>query len=453
MKTRLFTENGQALILIAVSSIALIAFVALAIDGSRQLSDRRHAQNAADTAALAGALAKVKNDPDWVLAAKDRAAGNGYTGDLVQSIVEVYNPPISGIYSDCSNVRFTCTDYIQVIITSYVDTTFARVIGFNRVQNRVQAVAGMIAQNNNFTFGGNAIIALSQEGCGLVAGGTTNVVVNGGGLFSNSADETCSFKKQSCAGLLDVNNLDGTQGNITSVGGYTVNTNCMPQGNLVIGAKQISFPPPYQELPEPAECSTPGGITWDTPTDTTTLTPGYFDQIPGNGNKWKTNVILTPGVYCIGTAMRTNNTEVIRVAGTFGVDPPDPGVFLYFKPGGYFTFNGGSGVQLWGINQANIDIDPSLSVYKGFLMYLAPDYASGSPSICTINGTSGDAFQGTIYAPYCDLKLNGTSDTTSFQSQLIGYTVDLTGASGVTLNYTSDDNAIWNIPLQVGLSR
>ena len=56
-------ERGQALILIAFAAIGLFAFTALAIDGSRVFSDRRHAQNAADTAALAAALAKSEPTP------------------------------------------------------------------------------------------------------------------------------------------------------------------------------------------------------------------------------------------------------------------------------------------------------------------------------------------------------------------------------------------------------
>ena len=57
MKLKLFKERGQALILIAFGAIALFAMTGLAIDGSHKYSDRRHAQNAADTAAVAGALA------------------------------------------------------------------------------------------------------------------------------------------------------------------------------------------------------------------------------------------------------------------------------------------------------------------------------------------------------------------------------------------------------------
>ena len=55
------SEKGQAIILIAFGIVAMIGFTALAIDGGRALSDRRHAQNAADTAVLAAALDKVNN--------------------------------------------------------------------------------------------------------------------------------------------------------------------------------------------------------------------------------------------------------------------------------------------------------------------------------------------------------------------------------------------------------
>mgnify|MGYP006304478977 FL=1 len=48
-------EHGQVLALIAVGIVGLMGFAALALDGGMLLSDRRHAQNAADTSSLAGA--------------------------------------------------------------------------------------------------------------------------------------------------------------------------------------------------------------------------------------------------------------------------------------------------------------------------------------------------------------------------------------------------------------
>ena len=47
------SEKGQALIVIALAAVVLFSFAALAIDGSMAFSDRRKAQNAADTAVLA----------------------------------------------------------------------------------------------------------------------------------------------------------------------------------------------------------------------------------------------------------------------------------------------------------------------------------------------------------------------------------------------------------------
>ena len=60
------------------AAIGLFAIAGLAIDGTAKYSDRRHAQNAADAAALAGALSLGKEEPDWKLKALDVADGNGY---------------------------------------------------------------------------------------------------------------------------------------------------------------------------------------------------------------------------------------------------------------------------------------------------------------------------------------------------------------------------------------
>ena len=135
MKMKLEVDRGQALILIAFAAIALFGITGLAIDGSNKFSDRRHAQNAADTAALAGALTKANAETagdsaatvstKLVTAALNRAADNGYDGDLVTNVVQVNSPPVDGPYAGNKH-------YVQVIITSYVDTFFARVIGINQ---------------------------------------------------------------------------------------------------------------------------------------------------------------------------------------------------------------------------------------------------------------------------------------------------------------------------------
>jgi hypothetical protein len=52
---RLMDQDGQTLVYVALALVALLAFVALAIDGGHIYAERRRMQNAADAGALAGA--------------------------------------------------------------------------------------------------------------------------------------------------------------------------------------------------------------------------------------------------------------------------------------------------------------------------------------------------------------------------------------------------------------
>jgi hypothetical protein len=316
MKRKLFVERGQALILIAFAAIGIFAVVGLVIDGSAKYSDRRHAQNAADTAALAGAIALAREDSNWELKAEQRAFVNGYDDDHVSNDVWIHNPPDTGIYANCYDVHFDCHDYVQVIIDSNVDTWFARIIGIMQTHNHVEAVASKISSNDSFNFGGNSVVALSPTGCALMTQGNATVIIKGGGLFTNSDDPSCSYKKDSCAGVVDVDsNYTGTQGAVTMVGGYSVNTGCLPQADLApASAKQIPFPPPYQELPEPAECSWSVTTISGNPTSVT-LNPGHYNAIPPKNNI--KHVVLRPGVYCINTTLKFNSGVTLTV---------DPGV-------------------------------------------------------------------------------------------------------------------------------
>ena len=126
-------EKGQALIIIVLAIFGLVGLTGLTIDGGNVYSDRRHAQNAADAAAYAAALTKVRAG-DWQAAGLSRAADNDYDNNGTTNIVQVVNPPISGTYAGNP-------DYIQVLITSHVDTYFAGVVGIHQMTNQVQAVS------------------------------------------------------------------------------------------------------------------------------------------------------------------------------------------------------------------------------------------------------------------------------------------------------------------------
>src|SRR5215208_5318711 len=118
-------ERGQALILIALAAVGLFGFTALAIDGSRKFSDRRHAQNAADAAALAAALASSRgaDDPSSTSTATDVATTNGYDGLATNDVSVIFTDTPAGICPPDTTGKD-----ITVNIDSVIPTTFARVV-------------------------------------------------------------------------------------------------------------------------------------------------------------------------------------------------------------------------------------------------------------------------------------------------------------------------------------
>src|SRR5262245_12116542 len=88
-----------------VTSLVILMIAALGLDGGRGMDERRHAQAAADAAALAAAADLYANW--WTNHGRDSggtaktaaiamAAANGYANDGTTSVVTVNIPPLSG---------------------------------------------------------------------------------------------------------------------------------------------------------------------------------------------------------------------------------------------------------------------------------------------------------------------------------------------------------------------
>src|SRR5688572_10301773 len=84
-------ESGQAILLIALAFIGLLAITGLAVDGGGLLFLKRDAQNATDAAIVAATYAKCAG-ADFVEAARLAAAENGFThgqNNVTVSVIEV----------------------------------------------------------------------------------------------------------------------------------------------------------------------------------------------------------------------------------------------------------------------------------------------------------------------------------------------------------------------------
>jgi Flp pilus assembly protein TadG len=412
MKSQSGSERGQALIIIALASIGLLAIVGLAIDGSAKFSDQRHAQNAADTAAIAGSLAKVNGDSLWKLTAADRAQSNGYVNNLVTQTVNVYA---------CDEVGSGCGPYagdsrfVRVIITSNVKTTFARVLGINQFQNTVEAVARSRVSYTGELYGGASIVGLAPDQCKTVwFSGTAATNITGGGVFSNS-NLDCGVTIGGSTNL----NMDGGIDMVAN--SYTKNGNPPLSGiagGIHGGGEQSEYPPPAEMLPNPT-CSGNAVKTG------VTMSPGnYSGTFPPNGV-----TVLSPGTYCITGDFRLNASD--QLAGT--------GVTIFMKTGG-ITWNGGAQVNLSA---------PTSGDLAGLLIY-AP---LSNTNTMRFNGNSRSTLSGTIFMPAAPLVYNGTGSLNPSYVQIIGYTIELTGNNSTSVVYLDGDNWDATLPAQVGLMK
>ncbi len=391
-------ERGQALIVIALALVGIIAMVALVVDGGRGFLDRRNAQNAADSAALASAYARIKGDQDMVSAALSAAAENGYNNDGTTNIVELYSPPKDGPHSKD-------VEYIQIIITSHLDTYFARVIGRQQITNTVEATARTKQAEIKELLNGRAVVSLAPasnciNNLSFWVHGEATLDITGGGIFVNSNNQTCALVEQG-SGSLRLE--DGYS--IDVVGNASIQKTRLLTPAVTVGAAAVSYPPPFF-MPK-VGCSKEAEVSL---VDPTSMSSGSWgDDFPPPGVTH-----LDGGVYCLDNGMHiTGNLEGHNV--------------IFKVQDGEVRFS----------HTADIVLDaPNAGVNAGLLIYLPMD----NHSKVVLNGGAGSVIKGTILAPSSPILIKGMESPRGFHSQIIGYTIEADGNSNVVIVYNKDQN-------------
>jgi Flp pilus assembly protein TadG len=415
------TEKGQALILIALAAVGLFAFAALAIDGSRMYSDKRHAQNAADTASLAGALAYSRaSEADKAnettinniisTAAQGRSTSNSYNNNITSNIVTITAVDVPE--GECGE---TDGKDITVKIVSYVDTTFARVIGRKQVTNAVTATARACGYYETPPFNGNPIVGLgdtndthkcptdSKEG---------NWIISGGGVFSNGC---ANFEKVL---LLDEGDCVTSVGDVDDI----PDDICYHQDQV---PQKIRYPEDVEKIMPPNPC-VPGGIGIYPSPGVYTFSNGVYCISDLDPYDKKDIVLNHATLYVTDTSFRLQFTGHGSMSGTATVAGAYPGSVPY---NGYFLI---------------------IAMYNDGDKSPCTDYTQGDQAI-TIAGNSGQTLTGTILAPSACVDLRGTSEGTAMNSQVIAHTVTSNGAGEVNINYDPDDNP--KVPIQPSISQ
>jgi hypothetical protein len=357
---------------------------------------------------------------ELVLEGLGLADDNGYD-NFTNNIVSIYSPPVDGYYQNND-------DYVQVFITSTVNTTFMKVVGRNQFTHTVQAV--VLAKPQGPTFDGAAVVSLNPSpacGNGSVKVSGSGTVTLDGGLFVNS-NVSCGFKEPNCT------NFKFTSGGINSAGS-PIDLNACHGSTIPTDTSkgQFSIPDDVFIPVEPSVCKTktPWGSYLKTATDKYTIFPGYYTSFPPVTNN-KYDLTVNPGIYCI-------DGNVKWTSGTFNT-LTGSNVTFYITSGHSFDMSGGV---------LNLSATTTSGPYKGYLIIL--DGTPSSIQDCKINGGGGGIVTGSIFAPYCNLTINGNSDTDSYSAQFVGYDVTLNGDN--ILNVTYDPSKVAKDPRRVGLMK
>jgi hypothetical protein len=420
-------ESGQILIIIALGLVVLLGFTSLAIDGGMIYSDRRQAQNAADAASLAGALAKANGgtDAEAVQAALNVIAANMY--DPTQAVIQV----------STSSDLFGSYYMVRADLEAYTQTSLMHLFGRSVVTNEVMAISKTRAAGP--VMPGMAIIAMGD--CKAPGGPKSLVGVDGGGnsgevfafnggIFLNSTDPTSS----PCA--IDAPTSTNTQG-IKVMGGHTISS--IGQ-HTYPGAAKISPSPinagvnegvrigdPLEWLEEP-QCTVNGSESGGV------YQPGRYG---GSGQPNLGSGTLMPGIYCI--------TGELKLSGQTAVS--GSGVVLYFMNGG-IEFTGQAYLDISAPNVSNCLGTPgdrtASCTYNGIAMFMA----RGQNKTFDLRGNGLHKISGTVYALDGDvIGKGGGSDPEEWMvnGQIIARSVYGAGNGSFRVKY-DENNAVTRGP-------
>jgi hypothetical protein len=441
MEMKKSSEKGQVLVLLVLAIVALLGFTALAIDGGLVYSDRRHAQNAADASSLAGGAAAAMvlenqyitylewkcNDPG-VLAAQasakvsaiDRATSNDFAID--DDVSDDH-----GVITQCGsqNNGGWVDNYIDVItkITKDTPMAFAQFVYNGPLRNKVGAVTRVRPQTPVAL--GHAVVAL-REDCpntdtgGVHFDGTSEIIVNGGGIFSNACLDA--------GGTVDV---EVNKGDIDCVGDDCYTNNGGASVSPAPDNDSVAMPRFTYAVPAPT-CPSTSAINHSGSGE---ISPGNYTQIRLNSNN--DDLVMKSGLYCItedfvanGGSVTGNNVTIYILNGDFDV-AGGVQVMLSAPPG----------------NETDCaDAGFCPPALPGVLIYLA----EGNEGEVSLLGTSDSFYEGLVYAPDGTIEAGGESSELSvINAQLVADTVKLHG--NTTVNITFDNGKFYQLPAMLEL--
>ena len=472
-------QSGQAVVLVAIAVLVLTAILALALDGGGIYLDKRQLQNAADSAALAGAEALMNVPPNYTTVHSNAMSiivknlpGTSTPGGFSPGANQTRYPSVGSQSIGAGySVVFTVTSAttFQVQLTHAHPVAVAPIHGF---QSTIALQAQATAQNADLPYA----IVLFQDSYSAtyhdfnMNGTPVHVILkraasvggDKGGMFSdasiNPGEGDITFSPCAQAGDLWAYDEDSNDGH---------NVQMEVNGSQAGGAAQCTSPPSTYPLvatrkltdpgyPEPPVSSaTYAGVS--NMSGTMYLCPGtYNGSIVNQGN-----IILMPGVYKInGSITLSGNagSSFVNASASTTFPPPagattncaatpappadgDYGVVIEMVPsntGGpscntnQFSLTGQQTITLTSspkYNNINLYVEKIGSNWQSICS--AAPYGS---NVVNIAGQAGYSIQGALYGPADNMAIGGNGATEGV-GQVVAWTMSVSGNGNLTETY------------------
>lgn len=421
-------ESGQAIILIAVATIALSAVLGMTIDGGGLFFLHRDSQNAVDAALVASLYAMCtgdRSDADYnqriinagVAAARVNGFEDGVNGTTV-TIDPTYIPE-----------GMTDEYYVRVSIMATKPSYFIQLVYQEPLTVFTSGAGYCQPTRNNLLPANTAIISFrSTSACNMGNGesigntGTSDIHVFNSGIFANSNNNSCAIMGRGSSSFI-------VEGPCTSVGNFNPsNLDC--QGGTSMGEDPIDAHP-LRDI-DPPECVAGEHYTANG------AAPGTYNSLSVDDN-----FVLEPGVYCINSIdMRSRDYLT------------GEGVVIYMPPG-----NGG--IHFRGQATANLRAPTADNCIEGVTcqwidLLIWADVALNADDSVVLNGNeihmNGGAenqWWGMVYAPGQECTMEGNQDSI-FRGVYACYSVRGAGTSDLDVYYELPD--FLQIPPKVSIA-
>ncbi len=389
-------EAGQALIVVVLALVVLLAMMGLGIDMGYLRYQKGRIAAAADAAAIAGGAEILF--ADITTAALGAAKANGFA-DSSQggtATVTVNHPPSSGPHAGDDS-------FVEVFVSQPQPTFFMTVLGIDTMPLTARAVAKGTSPN--------CLYAL--------------------GPTSPAMTLTLAFITSQC-GVIDNSNMQGTIANLRApfigVHGTVSGVSTTPAATLGIPVAAD----PFGSLAVPPNTDPTCSLhpTKTTITAATTLDPGtYCGGIAINFPAGGGTVTLNPGVYYI-------NGGGFQMLGTFGARVTGNGVTIYNSGSGSGSCNTCFGSIITAFTSGSGLTAPTTGTYSGILYF--QDRANINSATFAVNISNGGGFQqGAYYIPNAAVNFGFDFGSTAAYSILVAKTITWTVAFTFGNDYSS----------------